>query len=71
MPEATLDSLVSNPLEELLGREQFYALREEALKKYSNLITKIDEKAKTAFSLDKTVDAFKKSIEEKTKKIKD
>ena len=71
MPEATLDSLVSNPLEELLGREQFYALREEALKKYSNLITKIDEKAKTAFSLDKTVDAFKKSIEEKTKKIKE
>lgn len=71
MPEATLDSLVSNPLEELLGKEQFYALREEALKKYSNLITKIDEKAKAAFSLDKTVDAFKKSIEEKTKKIKE
>jgi hypothetical protein len=71
MPEATLDSLISNPLEDLLGKEQFYALREEALKKYSNLITKIDEKAKAAFGLDKTVDSFKKSIEEKTKKIKE
>lgn len=71
MPEATLDSLVSNPLEEILGKEQFYALREEALKKYSNLITKIDEKTKSAFNLDETVNAFKKNIEEKTKKIKE
>jgi len=71
MPEGDLESIVSNPLEELLGKEQFHALREEALKKYSNLITKIDEKAKTAFNLDKTVERFKKGLEENTKKIQE
>jgi hypothetical protein len=71
MPDGDLESIVSNPLEELLGKEQFFSLREEALKKYSNLITKIDEKTKTAFNLDKIVDKFKKGLEENTKKIEE
>ena len=71
MPEGELQGLDSKSLLELLGGDEFDALKQEVFKKISSVIKNLDKTISDPLGIGKTAKEFKNDVEQYRKKVKE